>query len=899
MRRSPQRHALKGTALLSGLLFLAVSACDGSSDRVVDAPSGPGGGGTGDTLPELNAEQINAQGEGLEATIRRTTNGVPHVTADSLEELGFGQGYAQAEDHVCVIADAVLKARGERARFFGPGPDNINIITDFSYKALDILGGAEATFDELSERSRAVLRGFAAGYNQYVEDTGVDELGDPRCAGQPWVQPITPEEILAYHRIVTRFASGQNFTTGVTFLAAPPGENPSPQPVLADSGGAGARLVAKLERDLEARLPIGFRENEPEMGSNGWGIGGDLTETGRGGLLANPHFPHTGTRRLWESHVRVPGVLDVNGAGLIGYPLPQIAFNENLAWTHTVSAANRFTVYQLSLADDDDLVHIKDGEEVPIEARDIQIEVAQGGGLTITLEKTFYFSEYGPMLAADAINPDFPAWGDTIAADGTRGAFTYRDANAGTDRHIIDQWLDMGRAQNIEQFRSVFAGCGTTLWVNTMYADAEGNALYIDGSSVPNLSDAAITAFQARLEASPLLAAAFAQGLPVLDGSTSRDDWVEGECGLGIVPFENAPVLRRDDFVQNSNDTYWATNPAEPLSGFSPLYGIPERQQNLRTRLGLKMLQQPEEPGSADTAPAGQDGLFSAPDIIEALYANRTFYSEEAGVLDALLQRCEAAGSDPVNLPEGDSRSVEAGCAALAQWDGLVNNDSVAAHTFRLFIGLYNAELPEDFTVAFDPADPVGTPGQPAPPPDNLAEDPMLQALAVALERLDAVEIAYDAELGDVQQRQKSENVPPGGTPMARGAPIPWHGGPGRDEGTFNANGVVTSPVAEDTRFPRVAPAEVFPDSYGLSTESGEGWMIGRGASYHFGLVFTDDGPRAFGLLSYSQSSRPGSGRFDDQDQRYAAKDYRQLLFDEADIAADPNLSEQTISSTP
>ena len=66
MRRSPQRHALKGTALLSGLLFLAVSACDGSSDRVVDAPSGPGGGGTGDTLPELNAEQDGLAIERLE-----------------------------------------------------------------------------------------------------------------------------------------------------------------------------------------------------------------------------------------------------------------------------------------------------------------------------------------------------------------------------------------------------------------------------------------------------------------------------------------------------------------------------------------------------------------------------------------------------------------------------------------------------------------------------------------------------------------------------------------------------------------------------------------------------------------------------------------------------------------
>ena len=42
------------------------------------------------------------------------------------------------------------------------------------------------------------VRGYVAGYNRYLADTGVDNLPDPTCRGKPWVRPIT--EIDAYRR---------------------------------------------------------------------------------------------------------------------------------------------------------------------------------------------------------------------------------------------------------------------------------------------------------------------------------------------------------------------------------------------------------------------------------------------------------------------------------------------------------------------------------------------------------------------------------------------------------------------------------------------------------------------------------------------------------------------------
>jgi acyl-homoserine-lactone acylase len=67
------------------------------------------------------AGDVVGEGDRYEATIRRTDGGVPHITGDSIADVTFGQGWASGEDHACDLADQVLKVRGERARWLGPG----------------------------------------------------------------------------------------------------------------------------------------------------------------------------------------------------------------------------------------------------------------------------------------------------------------------------------------------------------------------------------------------------------------------------------------------------------------------------------------------------------------------------------------------------------------------------------------------------------------------------------------------------------------------------------------------------------------------------------------------------------------------------------------------------------
>src|SRR3954466_10491616 len=57
----------------------------------------------------------------LRATIARDRWGVPHVTAADYAGLGYGYGYALAQDNLCVMEDTYMTVRAERSRYLGPG----------------------------------------------------------------------------------------------------------------------------------------------------------------------------------------------------------------------------------------------------------------------------------------------------------------------------------------------------------------------------------------------------------------------------------------------------------------------------------------------------------------------------------------------------------------------------------------------------------------------------------------------------------------------------------------------------------------------------------------------------------------------------------------------------------
>ena len=784
----------------------------------------------------------------LNAKIRHTDYGVPHIKADNLESLAFGIGYAFFEDNACMLLDIIARYNSRRSQYYGPDQvpgsgDSANLITDFSYLALGIREQAEAGYDSLSANTQAMLSGYSKGFNYYLQQTGTDNL-DPQCAGKPWVQTIDQLDMLTALLGTALLPGSGNFLAPI-FLATPPGTSYLPVPT-STSAAIELQHAELAQKNVLPQLP---QNNPRELGSNAWAIGKDLSANGKGMLLANPHFPHTGILRFWQFHSTIPGVMDVMGASLFGTPgMVNIGFNKNLAWSHTYSTAEHFIVYELALAESDPsgLTYLVDGEPRTIEAKTLTLNVAVGSNSVIPFSKTVYYSDFGPMLVA----PDVLPWGEN--QQGRFVAYSIKDVNK-ENFDIVDHWMAMNLAHNMEEFKDSFRNYDGVLFNNTMAVDYSGNTFYIDDSTVPNLTP---TAEQALRTDPVLIQTRKLLGFTLLPGTSAVFDFD------GPVPYDNAPKLERSDFVQNSNDSYWLTNPAQPLTEYSILYGKTDVAQSPRSRMSQKMLQDSR----------GTDERFSLDDLQDALFSERAYLSE--ALLPDLISLCEAQGEIPVEVEitaEETTTTVAVNiapaCSSLSQWDGLYKKDSRGAHVFREFAQQFSTD--PQWINPFDNSDPTNT-------PNTLDANPaVLQQLAKAVLVLDQAGVSLEATLGEVQFVEYT-NLD--GTPS--GEKLPWEGG-NNIEGGFN----VFRAIADDSS---LIPRHIYPAIPGsqISAEGG-GYQVSQGSSWIMLVNFTRHGPDARGLMTYSQSTDPTSPHRDDQTRLYSEQPrLRPLYFKEKEIKA-------------
>jgi acyl-homoserine lactone acylase PvdQ len=67
---------------------------------------------------------------------------------------------------------------------------------------------------------------------------------------------------------------------------------------------------------------------------------------------------------LYQAQLTIPGKINVSGASLYGVPLILIGHNARVAWSHTVSTAVRFTLYQLTLVPGHPTEYLENGHPV-------------------------------------------------------------------------------------------------------------------------------------------------------------------------------------------------------------------------------------------------------------------------------------------------------------------------------------------------------------------------------------------------------------------------------------------------------------------------------------------------------------------------------------------------------
>jgi acyl-homoserine-lactone acylase len=768
---------------------------------------------------------------GYSAKVRRTSHGIPHVVANDYASLGYGHGYAFAQDNLCALAEVIVTVNGHRSRYFGPdggynstiaGPVN-NLKSDFFYQSIKDAGTVEELLARPpplgpSQQARELVRGYAAGFNRYLRDVGVNGLPDPQCRGAAWVRPLTEMDIFRRNHAVSMLASSAFFLNQIVD-ARPPTLLPDdtwPQPL------AVPESLAPGVFD-----PNAFPNSETmRIGSNAVGLGRQATHNGRGMVLGNPHFPWTGPERFYQVHLTIPGELNVSGVSLLGLPMVLIGHNDRLAWSHTVSTAFRFTPIELTLVTGSPTHYLYNGWPRMMTSRTVTVQARRADGTLEPRSHTFYRTHLGPMI-------EYPQ--GLMTWNGVTG-YAIRDANA-TNMRTIDQFLAMGKAQSVEELRRAQTTWQGVPWVNTVAADDQGNTYYADSSVVPHVTQEQV----ARCVLSPTAQLVYhSRGLPVLDGSRSECEWGSDADAVepGILGPSRLPRLIRQDYVTNSNDSYWLANPAQPLTGFPRIIGAEGTARSLRTRLGLHMVQQ---------RLAGTDGMagkgFTLEQLQTMVFNNRNHSGEL--LRDQAVAMCQL--SPFILLTDGRLVDVREACDVLANWDLRGDLNSSGALLWREFMRRAQAVTGGPYLVPFNPSDPVNTPNT----LDTLHPE-VIQALGAAVQEIRDRNQALNISLGAVQYAQRNESR------------IPIHGCL-HFEGCFN---VINNKLEADFTY-----------------------STSFGSSFVMAVNFTDNGPKARSVLTYSQSTDSTSPYFADQTWMYSRKEWVDMRFTEAEITSDPAYS--------
>jgi penicillin amidase len=438
-------------------------------------------------------------------TIIRDDYGVPHVFADTKEGLGFGAGYAMAQDRL-FQADMMRRAATGRLAEFGLATIEQDAATREAGYSQYELKQIFRNWDpgEGYEHLKDMTEAYIDGINAYIEDTQDNLLALPveYVAYGLTPEPFTIEDVVGVMVMMAwRFGgtggSEVDYYEHLVGLATMHGEavggaifndfaplNDAGAPVTIPIGG----LVGLTTFSNDAAVPevpdnLGpvleqydeFWANQDELfdrlgiptklGSNAILISNELSATGNALELGGPQMGYSIPQIVYELGLHGAGINAVGAAMPCMGPTIILGVSDYGAWTSTTGGSDVVDLRILTLNPEDPLKYWHKGKWVNMEARD---EVIYGPGKQTSQELTFYRSVYGPIVAVDedagtAVTMHTPYYKNEMGAE--------------------QGWMVFQEATNIDEF----VAAAELIWPNHNFywADPEGNIGYVHAGRFP------------------------------------------------------------------------------------------------------------------------------------------------------------------------------------------------------------------------------------------------------------------------------------------------------------------------------------------------------------------------------------------------------------------------------
>ena len=310
-------------------------------------------------LAQIDGE-LTAAGLKAPVTVVRDTWGVPHITARSLDDLFFAQGFVMAQDRLWQMEMWRREAEGRMAEIAGAGA----AARDRGARLLKYRGPFdEAEWTSYHPEGKRIFTAFAAGVNAFIAQnrnrlpvefvmTGI--VPEPWTIEQLVLRPpsfggAAGELTLARNvaRLGREAANRQSNPDPPDDLQIPEGLDVT---AITDEVVAAARLGGGQARP--ALLPQ-FRGNAAsggadtgvrEPGSNNWVVSAARSATGHPVVANDPHREVTNPSLRYIVHLQAPG-WNVVGAGEPPFVGVAIGHNERVAWGLTIVGTDQEDVY--------------------------------------------------------------------------------------------------------------------------------------------------------------------------------------------------------------------------------------------------------------------------------------------------------------------------------------------------------------------------------------------------------------------------------------------------------------------------------------------------------------------------------------------------------------------------
>ncbi len=489
------RRALK--RVLLSLLFLVVLFAAGAGVWVYHRCRA--------SLPQLDGE-LRVAGLSAPVEVRRDARGVPHLRAQSLEDLCFAQGYVTAEDRLWQMDLARRLAEGELSEIVGERTLRI----DIENRTLGFRQAAERAVAEMDPDSARMMAAYAQGVNAFIatHDTQLPiEFAVLGYKPRPWQAVDSFGAALNMAKIlnttwpldlVRERIRGK--ISADLYLDLFPDHSPYDHPV-AEVPPAAAPADAKPGTDSSFDSspldPVLEALTEPEeysaagRGSNDWVVGGAHTESGKPLLANDPHLGHSIPSVWYMIHLKAPG-LEVSGVSLPGLPFVIIGHNERIAWGMTNTGPDVQDLYVESFNFRDPGKYLHNAEWVAAEVRDEVIKVRKERDYHFTVKVT----RHGPIISHDGDRDLALRW-------------TALEPHA-----LTYPFLKIDQAGNWQEFTNALRGFSGPMQ-NFVYGDVDGNIGYYAPGWVPIRKQG--------------------DGTLPAQGSTDDYDW------MGYIPFEDLP----------------------------------------------------------------------------------------------------------------------------------------------------------------------------------------------------------------------------------------------------------------------------------------------------------------------------------------------------------------------